>query len=102
MSTSCFMKKAISLRVSAALFLVISVLLSCTVAAEPPRPVLQPLRHGGAWPPFPTAPAQFVQLIGGYAYVTLGAKGLAIFDIHNISNIVQVGSHPASDFSFDL
>jgi hypothetical protein len=63
---------------------------------------LAPVMQDGVWPPFPTGTPRSVDVIGQYAYVTMWRSGLAVFDISNPSNIVQVGSVPTSNSAFEI
>src|SRR5687767_4323010 len=59
-------------------------------AASPPSlQLLQP----GKWPKWPRGEVFDVKVSGQYAYLALGWSGLAVIDISNPTNSVQVGGH---------
>jgi hypothetical protein len=64
--------------------------------AAPPR--LQPLRQG-KWPTWPRGDAHDVKVVGNYAYVALGAGGLAVIDVSNRTNCTRVGGYQPSAFA---
>jgi hypothetical protein len=59
-------------------------------AAHAAPPSVQPLLEG-KWPAWLREDATDVEMVGNYAYVTLGASGLAVIDVSNPTNCVQVG-----------
>ena len=65
----------------------------------PPR--LQPLVHPGKWPALPRGgvEAQDVKVVGSYAYVALGSAGLAVIDVRDPANCVQVGGYVTAGYA---
>ena len=52
------------------------------------------------WPPL--GDAWDVRVVGNYAYVATGAGGLAVIDVSNPTNCVQVGSRDTQDFAYGV
>lgn len=83
----------------------LAVLAGCSAAdlavthAAPPS--LQPLTLG-KWPtwPRPGGSAHDVKVVGNYAYVALGAGGLAVIDVSNPTNCVRVGGYDTSGSAY--
>lgn len=60
-------------------------------AAHAAPPSLQPLLPG-KWPALPRGNAYCdVKVVGNYAYAAICQGGLAVFDVSNPTNCVQVG-----------
>ena len=72
-------------------------------AAAPPSLQLIPQAHWpawqGKWPAWPRGRANDVKVVGNYAYAALGAGGLAVFDVSNPTNSVQVGGYNTSGYA---
>src|SRR5258705_13987081 len=59
------------------------------------RPLLE-----GKWPGSPRGgPAYYVNVVGNRAYVALGSGGLAVFDVSDPTNIMQVGACKTRDMA---
>lgn len=72
--------------------------LAATHAAPPS---LQPLLQG-KWPKWPPGSAWDVKVVGNYAYVALGAGGLAVIDVSNPTNCAQVGGYNTSGYAYGV
>ena len=61
-------------------------------------PSVQPLR-AGKWAAVPGGTALDVKVVDNYAYVALGAAGLAVIDVRNPANPVRVGGYTNGGFT---
>ena len=64
-------------------------------------PRLQPLLPA-KWPTFSRGQPYDVKVVGSYAYVVLGQAGLAVFDVSNPANPVQVGGYDTIGFAHSV
>ena len=84
----------------------LALLAACLAAGLPPAHAapasLQALIHPGKWPAWPRGAALDVQVAGNYAYIALGAAGLAVIDASNPTNAVRVGGYDTTGTASDV
>jgi hypothetical protein len=64
--------------------------LAAGFSADAALPSMQPLLQG-KWPRWPRRDAWDVKVVGSYAYVAAHSSGLAVIDVSNPTNCVQLG-----------
>ena len=65
------------------------------------QPIVQPLLSG-KWPAWPSGMARDVKVRNNFAYVAQGSGGMAVFDVSNPTNCVQVGGYDTSGESREI
>lgn len=79
-----------------------ALLVAGVTATQAALPTLQPLLSG-RWQWAPGGTAHDVTAVGNYAYLALGASGLAVVDVSDPANSVRVGSYTSgSGFAFGV
>ena len=82
----------------AALAVCLAASLAAAHAAPPSLQTLLP----GKWPGWTRGYAQVVKVVGNYAYVAIGAGGLAVIDVSNSTNCVRVGGYDTRGFAWGV
>src|ERR1044071_6012446 len=74
---------------------------ACLAATHAASLSLQPLVQPGKWPTWPRGDeALDVAVASNYAFVALGSGGLAVIDVSDPTNCVQVGGYATSGYVF--